>query len=1015
MRIEENFDTLAVPDLGKVSMDGRGGPRPHPVTHPSSSFEDRDGLDRDVSIDVSISRGRGGDPNVLGSDQKARMATARAASCFARSAPRAFARTRAKSVRSHPGRGRSFSASAMAPGAAEVVKQEQPKAVLLQDYRPYPYAVQKLALDFLLGEEKTIVNSRMQVAPSHEGTPPPMVLNGETCVKLATVAVDGKTLQEGEGYTLQDEKLTIENPPNGPFTVDISVEIEPQNNTELEGLYKSSGNFCSQCEAEGFRRITFYPDRPDVMTVFTTKIVADKEKYPILLSNGNLVEEGELEGGKHFAVWEDPFKKPCYLFALVAGNLVAKEESFTTMSGKKVALRIWTQAHNADKTEHAMNSLIKAMKWDEERFGLEYDLDLFNIVAVDDFNMGAMENKSLNIFNSKYVLCTPETATDTDYERIEGVVGHEYFHNWTGNRVTLRNWFQLSLKEGLTVFRDQEFTSDLNSRSVKRIEDVSLLRSKQFAEDASPLAHPVRPESYIKMDNFYTLTVYEKGSELIRMYQTLLGKDGFRKGMDLYFKLHDGQAVTCDDFYRAMEEANETSLGSFKLWYSQAGTPSVTALTEYQKDAGTYKIVLSQKLPKTQDFSGEKLPQLIPVAVGLVGPDGKDLPIKSINGIPTADGGTSPTTVVLKLAEWEQSFELGGITEAPVPSILRGFSAPVKLFVEYSMDQLKFLFANDSDEFNRWEAGQRLSKMVILQSVSDGKIDEAGLNYVVEAFESVLDDGTIDNKIKSLLLTFPDMDVLIDGFNASYPGGADPVLIHETVSALKKSVATRLRSKFEGTYMSLSEEATKAGLSSLDPPSISRRALQGTCLDYIGSLGDEEAMALCWKAFKAAKNMTDQISALKACTSKPGPVCDEAFDSFYEQWKGNALVLLKWLLMQGASNLPGHTAEVKKLLSHPAFDMKNPNKVYSLLGGFSRSAVNFHSMDGSGYELLADCVIQCDGINAQVAARIVSPFTKWQLYNKNRQDLMYKQLERIAATPNISKNVYEMVSKSLKE
>lgn len=903
----------------------------------------------------------------------------------------------------------------MVPGATEI-ETEQPKAVLLKDYKPYPYAVDRLDLEFLLDEEQTTVRSKMSISPSYEETPPPLVLNGEACVKLSSIALDGQSLQEGGDFIMQDEKLTIKSPPKGSFTLDISVEIEPQNNTELEGLYKSSGNFCTQCEAEGFRRITFYPDRPDVMSVFTTKIVADKEKYPVLLSNGNLVEEGNLDGGKHFAVWKDPFNKPCYLFALVAGNLVANEGKFATMSGKEVLLRIWTQAHNADKTDHAMNSLIKSMKWDEERFGLEYDLELFNIVAVDDFNMGAMENKSLNIFNSKYVLCTPETATDTDYERIEAVVGHEYFHNWTGNRVTVKNWFQLSLKEGLTVFRDQEFTSDLNSRSVKRIEDVSLLRSRQFAEDASPLAHPVRPESYIKMDNFYTVTVYEKGAEVIRMYQTLLGKDGFRKGMDFYIKTYDGQAVTCDEFYSAMETANGTSLGNFKLWYSQAGTPTVTASTHYDKDTNVFTIVLSQKLPKTQDFAGDKQPQLIPVAVGLVGPDGKDIPIKSVNGESVNDSdGQWPTTVVLKLTDWEQTFELDGVTDVPVPSILRGFSSPVKLFAEYTMEQLKFLFANDSDEFNRWEAGQRLCKMVILQAVEDGKLDEVALTSLVDAFESVLDDATIDNKIKSLLLTLPDMDILVDGYNSSHSGGADPVLIHGTSSLLKKSIATRLRKKFEILFQSLTEEATKHGVNVLDAASISRRALQGTCLDYLGSLGDEEAMALCWTAFKASKNMTDQMSSLKACTSTPGSVCDEAFDSFYQQWKSNDLVMLKWLLLQGASNLPNHTAEVRKLLSHPAFDMKNPNKVYSLLGGFSRSAVNFHNADGSGYELLGDCVIQCDSINAQVAARIVGPFTKWQVYNKARQDLMYKQLERIAATPNISKNVYEMVSKSLKQ
>ncbi|QDZ17935.1 alanyl aminopeptidase [Chloropicon primus] len=891
-----------------------------------------------------------------------------------------------------------------------VAKGEEPAtpaAIYLKDYQEYPYSIADLTMTFDLGEEKTTVHSVCRMS-SKSGSSVPMMLNGDASLELKGLYVDGKPLVEGVDYDLSEKELLIKSPPSGDFVLGCITDIEPQNNTSLNGLYKSDGNFCSQCEAEGFRCITYYPDRPDVMTKFTVKIVGDKEKYPVLLSNGNLVAEGDLEGGKHYAVWVDPWKKPAYLFALVAGQYVALEDKFTTKSGRVVDLRIYTAAHNSHKTQHAMDSLKHAMKWDEDRFRLEYDLDLFNIVAADDFNMGAMENKSLNVFNSRLVLASPETATDFDYNRIEGVIGHEYFHNWTGNRVTCRDWFQLSLKEGLTVFRDQEFSSFMNSAPVKRIDDVMIVRSRQFAEDAGPMAHPVRPASYMKIDNFYTLTVYDKGAEVIRMYHTLLGEEGFQKGIDLYFERHDGQAVTTDDFYKAMEDANNTSLGSFKLWYSQAGTPTLKVTTEYNEGDKTFTLNCSQELPVTPDMTQEKKPQLIPIKIGLVSPDGKDLVLTSVQdstGSETSIGNA--TTYVLKMTEMSQSFTFKNVPVKPTPSVLRNFSAPVKLEMEQSSEELKFLLSNDSDEFNKWEAGQRLITNLIfdlLKSHQSGQELQMD-NSVTEAFGQVLTDDSLDKEFRAYAMELPSTEELADKIPK-----ANPVDIHKVRNFVLKSLAAGLKDKFLQIYNANNVK----GAYKPDREGKSRRSIRNCALSYLGKLADSDAeiKALLNTSFKEASNMTDQMAALGAICGNAGEDRENALKSFYTQWSNEPLVMLKWLGLQAGSNIEGNLKVMKELLEHPAFDIKNPNKVYSLVGGFTRSAVNFHAADGSGYEFLADLVIKLDKLNPQVAARMVGPFTKYKKYDDARQALMKAQLERILATKPCE-NVYEIVFKSL--
>lgn len=893
------------------------------------------------------------------------------------------------------------------PKRVEESDMDAPKEIFLKDYKSPDYYFDTVDLRFSLGEEKTIVASKITVFPRVEGSSAPLVLDGVD-LKLISIKVDGKELKEGD-YHLDSRHLTLPSPPQGKFTLEIDTEIQPQNNTSLEGLYKSSGNFCTQCEAEGFRKITFYQDRPDIMAKYTCRIEADKLLYPVLLSNGNLIEQGTFEGGKHYAVWEDPFKKPCYLFALVAGQLESRDDTFVTRSGRKVALRIWTPAQDVPKTAHAMYSLKAAMKWDEDVFGLEYDLDLFNVVAVPDFNMGAMENKSLNIFNSKLVLASPETASDADYAAILGVIGHEYFHNWTGNRVTCRDWFQLSLKEGLTVFRDQEFSSDMGSRTVKRIADVSKLRNYQFPQDAGPMAHPVRPHSYIKMDNFYTVTVYEKGAEVVRMYKTLLGTQGFRKGMDLYFKRHDGQAVTCEDFFAAMKDANGVDFANFLLWYSQAGTPVVKVTSSYNAEAHTFSLKFSQEVPPTPG-QPVKEPMFIPVAVGLLDSSGKDMILSSVyhNGTlqSVASNNQPVLSTVLRVTKKEEEFVFCDIFERPIPSLLRGYSAPIRLESDLSDSDLFFLLAHDSDEFNRWESGQVLARKLMLSLVADFQQSKPlTLNpKFVQGLKSILCDPSLDKEFIAKAITLPGEGEIMDMMEV-----ADPDAVHAVRTFIRKELASQLKSEFLSTVENnrSSEEYV------FDHPNMSGRALKNTALAYLGSLEDTEITELALHEYKTATNMTDQFAALSAISQKPGKTRDDVLADFYTKWQHNYLVVNKWFALQAMSNIPGNVENVRKLLNHPAFDLRNPNKVYSLIGGFCGSPVNFHAKDGSGYKFLGEIVLQLDKLNPQVASRMVSAFSRWRRFDESRQTLAKQQLETIMSANGLSENVFEIALKSL--
>ncbi|KAK4488300.1 hypothetical protein RD792_004056 [Penstemon davidsonii] len=900
-------------------------------------------------------------------------------------------------------------------------------------------------LKFTLGEEKTFVSSKIVVSPRLQGSSSPLVLDGAD-LKLISLHVNGKELKN-EDFHVDSRHLTLTSPPSEKFTLEIVTEIYPQANTSLEGLYKTSGNFCTQCEAEGFRKITFYQDRPDIMAKYTCRIEADKSLYPVLLSNGNLIDQGDLEGGKHYVIWEDPHVKPCYLFALVAGQLESRDDTFVTRSGRKVALRIWTPAQDLPKTAHAMYSLKAAMKWDEDVFGLEYDLDLFNIVAVPDFNMGAMENKSLNIFNSKLVLASPETATDADYAAILGVIGHEYFHNWTGNRVTCRDWFQLSLKEGLTVFRDQEFSSDMGSRTVKRISDVSKLRTYQFPQDAGPMAHPVRPHSYIKVkahalfsndgmsvalhhtvlfvlpvflhiltidQHFFLVSfpyeqVYEKGAEVVRMYKTLLGSSGFRKGMDLYFKRHDGQAVTCEDFFAAMRDANGADFSNFLIWYSQAGTPRLKVTSTYNAEAKTYSLKFSQEVPATPG-QPVKEPMFIPVALGLLGSNGNDIPINSVyhDGkleIITSNGQPGHTTI-LRVTKKEEEFVFNDIPERPVPSMLRGYSAPVRMDSDLTDADLYFLLANDCDEFNRWEAGQILARKLMLSLVSDFQQNKPlVLNQkFLHGVKSILGDSSLDKEFIAKAITLPGEGEIMDMMEV-----ADPDAVHSVRSFIRKQLASELKQEFIDTVKSnRSSEAYE-----FDHPNLARRALKNIALAYLGTLEDEAITELALHEYKTATNLTEQFAALVALDQKPGQTRDEVLADFYDKWQHDFLVVNKWFALQAMSDVPGNVENVRELLNHPAFDMRNPNKVYSLIGGFCGSPVNFHSKDGSGYKFLGEMVVQLDKINPQVASRMVSAFSRWKRYDETRQSLAKAQLEMILAANGLSENVFEIASKSL--
>lgn len=868
------------------------------------------------------------------------------------------------------------------------MRQGQPETVYLQDYTAPAYGVDALSLVFELGEEFTrvtcVANYRRNPGVAADA---PLDLYGEA-LELLELRLNGLPLKAGD-YTLTDTGLSIPNV-SALCTLEVVTRIYPQKNTSLEGLYQSSGNFCTQCEAQGFRKITYYPDRPDVMTVFTTQILADKQQYPVLLSNGNLTGSGDLPDGRHWARWEDPFRKPAYLFALVAGDLQHVEDRYTTASGRDVTLRIYTEAHNIDKCDHAMQSLKRAMRWDEQRFGLEYDLDIYMVVAVDDFNMGAMENKGLNIFNSKLVFASPTTATDMDYVSIESVIGHEYFHNWTGNRVTCRDWFQLSLKEGLTVFRDQEFTSDLHSRPVKRIEDVRALRTFQFTEDASPMAHPIRPASYMEINNFYTVTVYEKGAEVVRMYQTLLGREGFRQGMDVYFQRHDGQAVTTENFLAAMADANGTDLGQFQRWYDQAGTPQVDVRMDYDAASQVCTLHCSQSCPATPEAS-DKQPFLIPLAMGLLDSQGNDL----------------MGTQVLRLTEASQSFRFDNIPEQPVPSLLRGFSAPVKLDYPYSEAELAFLMKHDSDAFNRWDAGQRLAMGTILKLLQAQQQQAAfGLDHdFITAFQTVLNDEALDHALRAETLQLPsEADI------AEVARPSDPEAIHSVREFIHATLAKALRLDLERLYAELHEQ----GEYSPDAASIGRRSLKNVCLAYLGRIQDDGIHEQCLQQYQQAGNMTDAMAALAVLSRIDCPQRVTALAHFHDRWQHDPLVMDKWFALQAASSLPGTLQQVQNLMQHKLFDLRNPNKVRALIGSFAmRNPLHFHAQDGSGYGFLTDQVLELDAMNPQIASRMVRPLMNWRHYEPTRSTRMKAQLERIQAHSGLSADVYEIVSKSL--
>ncbi|MDD2769503.1 MAG: aminopeptidase N [Methylococcus sp.] len=882
------------------------------------------------------------------------------------------------------------------------MREANSQTIYLKDYQPPEYLIDAVDLFFELDAEATRVTSRLKLRhnPAVEEWKPSLALDGEQ-LAFESAKLNGRALAEAE-YSVGESGLVIHAVPDRPFELEITNRINPEANTALEGLYLSKGMFCTQCEPHGFRRITYYIDRPDVMSLFTTTVVADQSRYPVLLSNGNPVARGELKNGRHWVRWEDPFRKPSYLFALVAGQLACLEDRFVTASGREIALHIYVEPHDLDKCDHAMQSLKHAMRWDEERFGCEYDLDLYMIVAVSHFNMGAMENKGLNVFNTKFVLARPDTATDADYEHIEGVIGHEYFHNWTGNRITCRDWFQLSLKEGLTVFRDQEFSADRSSRAVKRIEDVNLLRTRQFAEDAGPLAHPVRPDSYIEINNFYTLTVYEKGGEVVRMIQTLAGSEGFRKGTDLYFERHDGQAVTCDDFVRCMEDANGIDLGQFRLWYAQAGTPELQLEPEYDAGSRTLRLSVRQSCPPTPG-QPVKQPLHIPLALGLLARDGSELPLR-LAGEAEARLGTC----VLHVREAEQVFEFVDVPEPPVVSALRGFSAPVRLKMERSAEELAFLFAHDTDAFNRWDAGQSLATQVMLgliERIRAGENPQSLDTHLVDAFRTLLALPAADLSYQALLLGLPSEDYV-----AALMSVADPEAIHRARQTVRKALAAALAEDFLRLYRE--HHAGETG--GLDPAARNRRRIKNTCLGFIAELETAESYALCVAQFREARTMTDQIAALAAIVNSANPEKTACLESFYAQWREEALVIDKWFSLQAGCHLPGTLESVKALTAHPDFDLRTPNRVRSLIGAFSQAnPVNFHAADGSGYEFLGDQIVALNAINPQVAARMLGALTQWRRYDKGRQEAMCRQLQRIAGLEGVSKDVYEVAVKSL--
>jgi aminopeptidase N len=871
------------------------------------------------------------------------------------------------------------------------MRTEEPRAIHLSDYQAPEFRIATVHLDFALEPEATRVKAKLEI--QRQSGNGPLVLQGE-CQKLLSVALDGRALKPGE-YLSDDKSLTLPNPP-ASFTLEMESEINPAANTALEGLFLSSGMFCTQCEPEGFRRITYFIDRPDNLSVFTVRIEADREQYPVLLSNGNRIGSGELPRRRHFAVWHDPFPKPSYLFALVAGDLGSIHDSFTTMSGRKVALDIYVEHGNELRAHYAMDSLKRSMKWDEEAYGREYDLDIFMIVAVSAFNMGAMENKGLNIFNDKVLLATPETATDDDYARIEAVVAHEYFHNWTGNRITCRDWFQLSLKEGLTVFRDQGFSGDMRSHGVQRIQDVRALRARQFNEDAGPLAHPVQPQSYIEINNFYTATIYDKGSQVIGMLKTLVGDEGYRKATDLYFTRHDGQAATVEDWVKCFEDSSGRDLSQFRLWYRQAGTPVVEARGAYDAKARTYTLELTQSLAPTPG-QPDKQPMHIPVRMGLIGQQGAALPL-TLEG----ENREGPSSRVLELTQAHQRFTFVDVAEEPLLSLGRDFSAPAVFRTALDRHQRAVLMSKDSDDFNRWEAGQGLAAEIMLEVAGKARSD-ADQDYIA-AIGEVLARAEEDPAFAAQMLMPPTENEL-----AAKKSPVDPVGLHNARLGLVRAIATAHRERLGQLY----EHMRDAGDFSPDAQAAGRRALRNAALRFLTSADDEAAAGLAEAHYRSATNMTDMIAGLAALTRMESPLRDNAFTHFHDRFKNDPLVLDKWMSLQAGSPLPETVTAVRELMKHPAFDIRNPNRVRALVGAFGANHLRFHEADGSGYRLVGEVIRILDPMNPQVAARMAGAFESWRRYDPARQQLMQAELKAINGLAGISPNLFEVTGKMI--
>lgn len=871
----------------------------------------------------------------------------------------------------------------------------------LKDYQPTDFKIEAVDLTFELLPASTIVTNRLSIKKAHPQAAQ-LKLNGEN-LELISVRVNDQVLTKDD-YRVDDSFLTLNIDPVDCL-LEIVTRVNPESNTALEGLYRSGGNYCTQCEAEGFRRITYFLDRPDVLSVYTTTLVADKSTNPVLLSNGNLIKSGDLAGGRHFATWHDPFKKPCYLFAIVAGDLAHIEDHFKAQDGRDICLRIYTDENHLSKCRHAMDSLIHSMRWDEQRFGRVYDLDIYMIVAVDDFNMGAMENKGLNIFNSKYVLADPQTATDADFEGVEAVIAHEYFHNWTGNRITCRDWFQLTLKEGLTVFRDQEFTADRLSPAVKRIEDVKRLRSVQFPEDSGPTSHPIQPQSYIEMNNFYTMTVYEKGAEVVRLYQTLLGKDGFRKGMDLYFERHDGQAVTVQDFRQAMADANQVDLTQMHNWYVQPGTPVLKVDTHYDVESQRYTIHCQQSIP---GLVGAQ-PQLIPIKMGLLSSSGEPLVLSPSENC-TDTIRIESDSAVLQFTQAQQVFEFSGIEAPPIPSFLREFSAPVKLAYDYRLEELEFLAQYDTDSFNRWESAQRLAVTDLMHNVTrlqNGEPYQLGEAYS-RVFSRLLNEVNTnqakDLALQAYALNLPDMSYLIEQYEQ-----VDIEALLTAHQAMKQALGQGFYSELAAAYQVLNKLQPYA----YNKQDIAQRLMKNRCLQYLMASRSAEALPLALAQYQAQANMTDVLVALETLSHSESQAAQVCLDDFYQRWQHETLVLDKWFALKASADIPNALEQVQELVQHPKFSYRTPNRVRSVVGVFARQNIRaFHQASGQGYQWLADQVLYLDKMNPQVAARILTPLTQWSRFDDQRQQLMLAELTRISQQAE-SKDVYELVEKSL--